>query len=92
MPLVADPYRIEPTASETIWRAIVGILTQIEHPKILFLPNPLSMPIGEVHAGATGPVIVFLVGPIVVSAAQIISGRIIRIQHQQNIGGTGSRA
>ena len=49
------------------------------------------MAIGEIHASARGPVIVFLVGPVVVGAPKIVLRRIVRIEHQENVGGTRSR-
>ena len=77
---------------ETIRGAIIGILTEVEDPQVLLLADPLGMAIGEIHASARGPVIVFLVGPVVVCAPEIVLRRVVRIEHQEDIGGTRSRS
>jgi hypothetical protein len=76
---------------ETIRGAIIGILAEVKDPQVLLLADPLGMAIGEIHASTRGPVVILLVGPVVMGAPEIVLRRIVRIEHQENVGGTRSR-
>jgi hypothetical protein len=63
---------------------IVAVLTEIQNIEIILPFNPLGMAVAEIHAGAFRTMIVFLVRPVVMSAAQATTPGIIRVQHQQD--------